>query len=114
MPKRSDPASDILAIGFYAPLVVAARLQKLAAEVIRPTSAGRRETARMVSEKPEAAMEALFAAQKAMLAGTLKLWSDMARLMSAFVIGSPAMCLRPALVPVRRRVRDNARRLTRR
>ena|SRR5687768_9581144 len=112
MPKRSDPASDLFAIGFYAPIVIAARLQKLAAEVIRPTPAGRRETARMVNEKPMAAMEGVFAAQKAMLAATLKLWTDVARLMSAFAIGTPALCLRPALAPVRRRVRHNARRLT--
>jgi hypothetical protein len=112
MPKRSDPTSDLLAIGLFSPIVVAARLQKLAAEVIRPTSAGRRETARMVSEKPLAAAEAIFAAHKAMLAGTLQLWSDLVRLISAFVIGAPAMCLRPALAPVRRRVRHNARRLT--
>jgi hypothetical protein len=112
MPKRSDPASDLLAIGFYAPIVIAARLQKLAAEAIRPTPAGRRETARMVNEKPMAAMEAAVAAQKAMLAATLKLWTDVARLMSAFAIGAPALCFRPALAPVRRRVRHNASRLT--
>jgi hypothetical protein len=66
----------------------------------------------MVNEKPMAAMEGVFAAQKAMLAATLKLWTDVARLMSAFAIGTPALCLRPALAPVRRRVRHNARRLT--
>jgi hypothetical protein len=112
MPKRSHPASDLLAIGIYAPLVIAARLQKLAAEGIRPTPAGRRETARMVNEKSMAAMEAAFAAQKAMLTATLRLWADVARLLSAFALGAPTLCLRPALAPVRRRVRQNARRLT--
>ena len=112
MPKRFDPTSDLLAIGFYAPIVIAARLQRLAAEVIRPTPAGRRETARMVNEKPVAAMEAAFAAQRAMFAATVKLWTDVARVVSAFAIGTPALCLRPALAPVRRRVRHNARRLT--
>ncbi len=112
MPKRPDPVSDLFAIGYYAPIVMAARLQKLALETIRPTAAGRREAARMTSEKSAAAAESMFAAQSAMAAGAVRLWSDIARLTAAFLLGAPVMGLTPALAPVRRRVRNNARRLT--
>ena len=113
MPKRPDPSADLLAIGMFAPMVMAARLQMLAMESIRPTPKGRRETARMVAEKPVAMMEGAMAAQKSMFDSGMKLWSDMALAANAFALTAPALSMSAVTVPVRRRVRSNARRLTR-
>lgn len=111
MPKRADLSSDLLAIGMFAPMVVATRLQMLAAEAVRPTAKGRRETARMVAEKPAAMMQGALAAQKSMFDSGMKLWSDMALAANAFALTAPALSMSAATAPVRRRVRANARRL---
>ena len=111
MPKRSDWSSDLLAIGLFAPLVMAARLQRMAAEGTRPSPRGRRERLRMTTEKPLAAMEAGLAVQKQLLDGSLKFWSDMVVASSALAMSAP-MVTATATAPVRRRVRANARRLT--
>jgi hypothetical protein len=111
MPKRSDWSSDLLAIGFFAPLVMAARLQRMALEGTRPSARGRRELSRMSGEKPLAAMEAGFALQKQLLGVTLKFWSDMVVASNALAMSAPLVAA-TATAPVRRRVRANARRLT--
>jgi hypothetical protein len=108
MPKRSDPVSDLFAIGVLAPVVIAARVQKLGLELLVPTASGRREMVRMAAEKPIAAAESWLTTQKAMSSAMLALWSDMVRASTTFLLAPM-----PALAPVRRRVRANARRLTR-
>ena len=111
MPKRSDWSSDLLAIGFFAPLVMAARLQRLALEGARPSARGRRETLRMSGEKPLAAMEAGFAVQRQLFDGAMKFWADVFVASNALFMSAPVLAA-TATAPVRRRVRANARRLT--
>jgi hypothetical protein len=110
MPRRSDWSSDLLTIGFFAPLVMASRLQRLALEGSRPSARGRREAARMTVEKPLAALEGAFAVQRQLFQSGLKFWSDMALAANAFLLAGPLMPA-AATAPVRRRVRANARRL---
>jgi hypothetical protein len=109
MPKRSTPASDLLTIGLFAPLVIGSRLQRLGLEMLRPTPKGRREIARMTAEKPLAAAESVLATQQAFSAAMTTPWADMIRATTTFLMAAAPM---PALAPVRRRVRTNARRLT--
>ncbi len=112
MPKRSDWSSDLLTIGLFAPLVMASRLQRLAREGARPSAKGRRDAFRMSAEKPLAAMEGIVAGQKQLFDGSLKFWSDMALATNAWLMTGPLMSA-AVTAPVRRRVRGNARRLTR-
>ncbi len=114
MPKRSDLSSDLMTMGLFAPMVIAARLQMLALESLRPTVGGRRETVRMTTEKSAAAMEGALAAQKQLVESGWKLWGDMARRGTAFAMSAPALSLAAAARPARSRVRANARRLSRR
>lgn len=111
MPKRADHFSDLLAIGIFTPMVVAARLQRLATERARPTANGRRETTRMIAEKPAAIAEGAVAAQKSLFDSGLKFWSDMSLAANAFALTAPALSMSAATAPARRRVRANARRL---
>ena len=67
----------------------------------------------MASEKPVATMEAAFAMQKSLLKSGMKLWAEMAQAVAAATLAAPGLAFGAALVPVRRRVRSNARRLTR-
>ena len=112
MPRRADHLSDLMTIGLLSPVVIGARLQMLAMEASRPTVRGRREAARMTAEKPLALMEGAVAAHKAVFDRSLKFWSDTARAANALLLSAPAMSVRVASVPVRQRVRGNARRLT--
>ena len=114
MTKRADPTADLLAIGMFAPAVVAARLQMLALEAARPTAKGRRETARMVAEKPAAMVESALAVQKSFFDSGLKFWSDVALAANAVALTAPALGVAAAAAPVRRRVKSNARRLAKR
>jgi hypothetical protein len=110
MRKRSDWSSDLATIGFFAPLVVVSRLQRLALEGALPSAKGRREAFRMSAEKPIAAMEGALAVQKQLFEGGLKFWSNVAFSTNALLMTAPVMSA--ATAPVRRRVRVNARRLT--
>jgi hypothetical protein len=112
MPKRPDHSSDLLTIGMFAPLVIATRLQMLAAEAVRPTASGRRETRRMVAEKPTAALDGALAAHRSMLDSGLSFWTAIAAAWQSLLFAAPANAMALATVPVRRRVRGNARRLT--
>ncbi|MBW3534924.1 MAG: hypothetical protein KY453_06870, partial [Gemmatimonadetes bacterium] len=94
MPKRTDPLSDLMTIGFFAPLVVAARLGILAKEAGRPTRRGRREVVRMTAEKPLALAEGAVAAQQAISARSLKFWSDTALAAHALALNAPAAAAR--------------------
>ncbi|MGE0212605.1 MAG: hypothetical protein AB7S41_12990 [Parvibaculaceae bacterium] len=102
MARNRDPFTDAARIGLFAPLVVAWRLQLLAAEAFRPTLAGQREILRMSVEKPLAFVSAALAFN----AGMAKFWSR--------GLHAPSAGLAAALVPIRRRVRANSRRLSRR
>ncbi|MBA3520683.1 MAG: hypothetical protein H0T75_24280 [Rhizobiales bacterium] len=112
MPKRPDFSSDLVTIGLFAPLVIAARLQTLGLEALRPTASGRREALRMTSEKPLAVIEGMVAAQTSAFDSSVKLWSDLALSANTFLLTAPALSLAAASGPARRRVRQNARRLT--
>lgn len=112
MAKRSGHMADLMTIGLFAPAVMASRLQMLATETVRPTAKGRRETARMIAEKPAAMMEGALAAQKKLFDSGLKLWSEQALAANVFLLSAPALSMAAAAAPVRRRVRRNSRRLT--
>jgi hypothetical protein len=62
----------------------------------------------MSIEKPAVLAESIAATQKAAFSATIALWSDLMRAAATFLYAAPV----PALAPVRRRVRANARRLT--
>lgn len=111
MPKRTDFPSDLLTIGMFAPLVMAARTQMLFLELARPSRKGRLEAHRMTAEKPLALFEAAVAVQRSMFESSANLWRDMVLAANAFALAAPAAPLM-ALAPVRRRVRANALRLT--
>jgi hypothetical protein len=84
----------------------------LALETLRPTRRGRSEALRMTSEKPAAALEAATAGQRHMVEAGIKVWGDVAAACAAFWFAAPSTAMLAATVPVRRRVRRNARRLT--
>ena len=111
MPKRFDWSSDLLSIGFFAPLVMTARLQRLVLEGTRPSANGRREALRMSGEKPLASMEVGFAVQRQLFEAAVKFWSEMLVASNALVMSAPVVTA-ASTAPVRRRVRANARRLT--
>jgi len=100
-------------MGLLAPVVIAARMQILAGEALNPTRKGRREMRRMLAEKPVAAAEASIAAQQALFRSGLKLWTDFAAAGMAFCAVAPAASARAAARSIDRRVKGNARRLTR-
>jgi hypothetical protein len=111
MPKRHD-LSDLATIGVFAPLVVASRLQLLAMELVRPSARGRREGLRMTVEKPWAVMEAAASVGQSLIDANLRLGRDLSLAWGAAWL-SPWQAMLAGAVPVRRRVRANARRLTR-
>ena len=106
MPRRADLMAEMVTITTFAPLVMGARIAGA-----KPGRAGRREFRRMVDEKHAAAWEGALAAQRALLTGAMRFWTDMALAGNAFLFAAAAV---PALAarPARRRVRANARRLT--
>jgi hypothetical protein len=112
MRAHKDLSSDLLTIGLFAPLVMAARLQALALDGMRPTRRARREVARMSSEKPVVAAAALIAAQRQMMEHSLRFWNDVASSATSFLMAAPLAALGASVAPVRRKVRSNARRLT--
>jgi hypothetical protein len=114
LPKRADPSSDLLAIGMFAPFVITARLQMLAAEAMRPTARGRHEAMRMVAEKPAAMVHGVVAAQKSLYDSGARFWSNVALSAHAFALTAPALSMSAAARPVRRCVRSNAMRLAKR
>lgn len=111
MPKRPDAMTELATIGMFGPIVIAARLQMLALETMRPTAKGRRETMRMTAEKPIAAMEGALAMQRSMLDSSLRFWRDTGAAFTALAVPAPAASVAAAVQPARRRVRANARRL---
>jgi hypothetical protein len=88
-------------------------MQILAGEALQPSAKGQREMRRMLAEKPMAAAEASIAAQQALFRSGLRLCSDFAAAGMAFYAAAPAASARAAARSIDRRVRGNARRLTR-
>lgn len=111
MPKRPDTMTELATIGMFAPIVIAARLQMLALETMRPTAKGRRETMRMTAEKPVAVMEGAFAMQRSMFDSSMRFWRDMGAAVTTLAVTAPTASVATAIHPARRRVRANARRL---
>lgn len=103
MARRSSLSSQLTTIGLLAPLVVLYRFQKLALEASWGSATARGETLRMVAEKPLALLSAAVAFQ----AEIIRLWSRGAMPFSVAPFEA-------ALIPVRRRVQANRRRLGRR
>lgn len=95
---RPTLAAELASIAFFAPLVIASRLQRMAFESWRPTTQGCRDMLLMAMEKPVAAISASLAFQAALLRNPAIL---------------PHSALAAAAAPVRRKVRANARRLGR-
>jgi hypothetical protein len=112
--RESSLASDLMAICLYAPLVVSARAQMLLSEMFVPTRKGQREIVRMTTEKHIAAAEVAMALQTSLWHSGLKLWSELARGSTKSLSSAPALAMAAAAVPVRRRVRRNAQRLSER
>lgn len=104
--RQAQLAGGLAAMGPSASFVVATRVARLAAESGFPTAAGRREAERMVAEKFAAAVEGGFAASRELigLAGAAGPVAAAAVVMSA----SEA-----AMKPTARRLKANARRLSR-
>lgn len=114
MAKKPTLAADLATISLFAPLIVHSRLQMLAGEAFMPTRRGQREVLKMATEKPLAFVEAGLAMQKSFFESGLKIWADMATGSSASFFAAPGLSLEAAMVPVRKRVHRNARRLGRR
>jgi hypothetical protein len=112
MTKRSP--TEFASLGLFAPMVMAARMQILAAEALKPTRKGQSEIRRMVAEKPAAAVEASLAAQRAFFQSGMKFWTDLAAAGMAFAAAAPVASSRAAARSIDRRVKRNARRLGRR
>lgn len=104
-------------IGWYAPLVIGGRLQRFADSGLRPSAADQREWLRMVGEKNAAAFESAALLWSAAASAQQRTWAR------ALQSGLPlrgvtrdrktARRLVQSMRPVSRRVKSNARRLTR-
>ena len=99
-------AGGLAALGPASGYVVAARLARMTAEAGVPTSDGAREAERMVTEKVSAAFEGVVAANR-VLSGVAFAPNPLAA--AGMMLAAGEAALRPA----RRRVRANARRLSR-
>lgn len=111
----ADRQSDLVAIALFAPVVVASRLQMLALQGLKPTVAGRREAVEMLTEKPLALMLGGFALQAELLRQSAGFWAAALRPgLVPLPAWAPALLAAAATGPMRRKVRANARRLTRR
>ncbi len=98
----------------FAPAVVLMRMPLLAAEARGDAFAGV-ETALAISEKAEAVVEGLAAAQLSMIASAFRFWPDLMAGRSPADVIDRAMhhTARAAVKPMGRRVRANYRRLSR-
>jgi hypothetical protein len=107
-------------IGWHAPVVISQRLLRLAASGPQPGVADQREWIRMVVEKNEAAFDSAVSFWTAALQGQQRAWQRAlwaGRLVTPqdFLLdATTARRLGRSLAPVTRRVKSNARRLTRR
>jgi hypothetical protein len=113
-------ALQAMQIGWHAPVVIGQRLLRIAASGPQPGAADQREWTRMVIEKNEAAFDSAMSFWMAALHGQQQAWQ---RALRAGRIITPedfqldratARRLGRSLTPVTRRVKSNARRLTRR
>jgi len=106
-------------IGWYSPLVVGQRLQRFADAGKKPSAADQREWIRMVAEKNAAAFESATELWSAMLTAQQRAWLralQTGRFQAPALVPDRATARRlgRSLRPVSRRVKANARRLTRR
>jgi hypothetical protein len=110
MARRKDDLSGLM----FAPIVVWARMPILWYEAMNPDPSRRNETNRMVVEKIAAAQEGLVAAQFMIASATFEAGvAIMAGTSPQRATGRAAdKVMRAGLAPVARRVRANARRLS--
>ncbi len=107
-------------IGWHAPVVIGQRLLRIAASGSQPSAADQREWMRMVFEKNEAAFDSAMSFWTAALHGQQQAWQRALRAgrlvtpADFLLTGGTARRLGRSLAPVTRRVKSNARRLTRR
>ena len=110
MARRHSFASDLAALFFQAPMVIAARTQAMAVAAITGSATDYVEASRMVTEKMAAVAESVVAANVALV----KEGMGAAAALAAGKPGSAAAHNRIAAAAVRpyaKRVRANARRL---
>lgn len=107
-------ASAVFDIALFSPLVIAARTQAMILGSLFPAKRSRREVMRMLREKPLAGAESMVAAQNALVARGADFWADAALANARFWFDLAGEIGPAMLAPVSRRVRGNARRLTRR
>lgn len=107
-------------IGWQAPVVIGQRLLRIAGSGPQPSAADQREWMRMVVEKNEAVFDAATSFWTAVFQGQQQAWQralKAGRLVTPqdFTLDrSTARRIGRSLAPVTRRVKSNARRLTRR
>lgn len=105
----SKALSELAALGSVAPLVIGSRMAGMWLDGINPTTAGRRERNRMVSEKVAAACESVATVASAAMKEAAR---SSLRTMNGGSVDADAL-LSAALRPYTRRVKANARRLSR-
>lgn len=117
--KPAGPAAatgamaELATLGFVAPFVMASRMGGMWLNAFTPTAAGHRENSRMVNEKFAAAGESAVAASNAFAREAMKAGTEMMTAgAKAGTINTDAI-LSASLKPYTRRVKANARRLSR-
>ena len=109
----SGAMTEMATLGFVAPFVIASRMTGMWLNAFNPTAAGRRENSRMVSEKLTAAGESALAVSDAVAREAMKAGAGMMTAgAKAGTINTDAL-LSASRKPYTRRVKANARRLSR-
>lgn len=110
MRKTARVMNEIM---WAAPLVIGMRLSRLMLPDAMRTSADKDEDSRMVAEKAAAAMNGVVAAQTELVAQMMSAWTGLAfgRLPNSLKMADAVTAA--ALKPARKKVKANARRLSR-
>jgi hypothetical protein len=103
--------SELASIGFFAPLVMGARMSRMMLPDALRTASDRAEDTRMVAEKLQAAGEAVVAAQLEASRQMTDAWIGMAFGRAPKPARAMDAIASAALKPVRRKVRANVKRL---
>ncbi len=111
MAKHRSLASDLAALWFQAPMVIVARTQAMAMAAMTGSATDYAEASRMVTEKMAAAAECAVAANVALMKEGMNAAAAMAAGNRASATGHNRIAA-AALRPYAKRVRANARRLS--
>ncbi|NRP73683.1 hypothetical protein ILFOPFJJ_04596 [Ensifer psoraleae] len=109
MARHHSLASDLMALWFQAPMVIAARTQAMAIAAMTGSATDYAETSRMVTEKMAAVAESVMAANVAIAKEGMGLAAAFAA--GKAVSGGHDRVTAAALRPYAKRVRANVRRL---